>query len=192
MSNTQKILIEMFNNQIFDIYRNEEIICLADNEVRIGDQNVLTSYYDTIHLFDDLNIQTNFNTLIDDIFSCSKDLKYCVGNLFLYKQYINNPLEAVFRLGNLEVFPNIQNIYDRRYILYASIASEKLYNYWDRIGDLMNAILRIYDNERNVYFSGVIENIQEDLRDSENYIWLKDYKEGDYVSFNDIRRNVVN
>ena len=107
------------------------------------------------------------------------------------KPYINNPLDNVDRIGDLELFFNYQNIFDRRYSIFSSISSEKLYNYWDRIGDLINSITQVIDNERNVYFANVINTLPDNLRESENYTWLQDFKNNDYTKINEIRKKVV-
>lgn len=184
-------IITSYNKILFDVYNEEKLLCIADKSIKIEDKYVMSFYYDTIHPFTELNTLTFFNSMIIDIFNCSKDLKYCVGSLFLYKPHINNPLEQAFKIGDLDTFPRDQNIFDRRYSLYASLAIEKLYNYWDRIGDLLNAVLKVIDDERRVYFYSVIDNIQEVLKNSENYKWLASFRENEFKEFNNIRKGVV-
>src|SRR5450631_749870 len=68
---------------------------------------------------------------------CSDEIMYFTAHLFLYRPYINNPLTDVVIFNGEETFPNLQNIPSKRYSMYANIVAEKLYNFWDRIGDLI-------------------------------------------------------
>ncbi len=190
MSNTKKIILDMYNEQLFNTYKDENLNCLADSNIRIDDKTIYALYYEVID-----GCQTkrdiDYHSLLSDILNCSKDLKYCIGSLFLFKPYINNPLEQVQRIGDLEQFPNLQNIYDRRYSIFLSIIAEKIYNYWDRIGDLFNAIFKVIDNERRVYFSVVIDNLPNEINESENFKWLLEFKGNGYSQVKDIRIKVV-
>lgn len=181
----RKNIIKLFNDMIFQIYNEYNIRCLDD------DKNLISEYYKIIQLFNDLNLGLSEHQLISDILNCAKDIKYTVGNLFLYRKYINNPLDEVIKIGNIELFPNYQNIEDRRYSLYASIVAEKLYNYWDRIGDLIHLIMKVIETKNKVYFHSVIENLPPNLSESENFKWLKEFKEKDFVIINKVRKNVV-
>ena len=184
-------IINLYNNILFDIYTEEKLLCIADKNIRIEDKSILSFYYNSISSYTDPNNAPFFDSMINDIFNCAKDLKYCVGSLFLHKPHINNPLEQAFKFGNLDTFPNIQNVFDRRYSLYSSMASEKLYNYWDRIGDLLNSVLKVINEEKKVYFYSVVENIPEILKNYENYKWLNSFKENEFKEFNNIRKGVV-
>ena len=184
-------IISSYNKILFDVYREENLLCIADNSIKIDDKSVLSFYYNAISPFTDPNNPTFYDSMINDIFNCSKDLKYCVGSLFLHKPHINNPLEQAFKIGDFNTFPNYQNIFDRRYSLYSSMASEKLYNYWDRIGDLLNAVLKVIDNKSKIYFHSVVDSIPEVLKNSENYKWLNSFKEDEFKEFNKIRKGVV-
>lgn len=184
-------IISSYNKILFDIYDEEKLLCIADKSVMIDDKSVLSYYYNSISPFTDPTNPTFYDSMINDIFNCAKDLKYCVGSLFLHKPHINNPLEQAFKIGDIDTFPNFQNIFDRRYSLYSNMASEKLYNYWDRIGDLLNAVLKVIDDERKVYFYSVVENIPENLNNSENYKWLNSFKENEFKEFNNIRKGIV-
>ena len=190
MCSTQKIILEMYDNQLFDIYEHEELNCLAERDLRFEEQSIHSFYNNAIENFSE-KFQGGQNFLLDDILNCSKDLKFCIGNLFLYKPYINNPLNAVERIGDMEMFPNYQNIFDRRYNIYSSITPEKLYNYWDRIGDLINLVFNVIENETKIYFTSVINCLPDIVRTSDNYRWLIEFKEHDFTIFNRMRKNVV-
>jgi hypothetical protein len=119
-----------YDSQIKKIYENEDLLCVSDNQFNHFEYNLAdfpTSAANT----------SEFNDLLNhfDLLKCSEDLKYFTGLLFLYKDYINNPLEEVIFFNGRTISIYDQNLYDRRYLTFVSCCFEKCYNYWDRIGD---------------------------------------------------------
>ncbi|HWC54900.1 MAG TPA: Cthe_2314 family HEPN domain-containing protein, partial [Chitinophagaceae bacterium] len=90
-----------------------------------------------------------------------------------------------------EIFPNHQNIEAKRYNMFADIVSQKTYNYWDRIGDLIASFFPDRIKPNQVYFSSAIECIPAEFHSSDNYIWLNDFKTTEYNKLNSLRRQIV-
>jgi hypothetical protein len=75
--------------------------------------------------------------------------------------------------------------------MLADIASQKVYNYWVRIGELINSFFLLRGKSNNNFFHSAIEEIPEEYRESENYLWLKNFKESEYIELYKIRRDIV-
>jgi len=116
---------------------------------------------------------------------------YFTAQLFLYLPYINNPLNDSFNFQGSPVFPNYQNFEARRYSMFADVASQKVYNYWNSIGDLLATFFPNQMNQKRIYFGTAIDKIPTQFQNSSNYIWLKDFKKNQYAQLNLIRNQVV-
>ncbi len=68
--------------------------------------------------------------LWDDFFFISNDLVHFTLLLFLLRPFIN---DATKEAGTYH-----QNWYDAKYLSYASVLHSAIYNFWDRIGDLLH------------------------------------------------------
>lgn len=133
----------------------------------------------------DFNITT-------DIGFIHSDLIFTTGLLFTLKPHINNPLiESVFLKGK-EYSTYRQNMYDSLYSMYASVCFEKLYNFWDRIGDkIANEFPEKFPNPKRVMFANVIDNLKDDFESDENFEWIIDFRNSDFKDFNNKRKLVV-
>lgn len=118
-----------------------------------------------------------------DIEFISMDLKYYTALLFLLRPYINYPLR--------EGKTYFQTLEDKRYLSYASLLYQLLYNYWDRIGDFLYSFLETGLRERDVYFNRVILNLGNNYSSSHNYSKLKDVYDGHLVDLFENRKKIV-
>ena len=133
----------------------------------------------------DFNITT-------DIGFIHSDLIFTTGLLFALKPHINNPLKETVFLKGKEYSTYRQNMYDSFYSMYASVCFEKLYNFWDRIGDkIANEFPDRFPNPKRVMFANVIDNLKEDFETNENFKWIIDFRNSDFKNFNDKRKLVV-
>lgn len=133
----------------------------------------------------DFNITT-------DIGFIHSDLIFTTGLLFALKPYINNPLKETVFLKGKEYSTYRQNMYDSFYSMYASVCFEKLYNFWDRIGDkIANEFPERFPNPKRVMFANVIDKLKEEFETDENFKWLIDFRNRDFKDFNDKRKSVV-
>ena len=72
--------------------------------------------------------------------------------------------------------------------MFADIVSQKIYNYWDRIGDLIASFFPDKLKTDKVYFSTAIKYIPIEFQESPNYGWLKDFKDTHYKKLNRRRK----
>jgi len=130
--------------------------------------------------------------ITQDIRFIHSDLVYTTGILFALRPHINNPLKETVFLKGKEFSTYRQNMYDSLYGMYASVCFEKLYNFWDRIGDkIANEFPDRFSNPRSIMFANVIENLKSDFQSDSNLKWLIDFKNTDFKDFNEKRKIVV-
>lgn len=156
-----KLFLE-FDRQIFDVYNENGLHCI--DEVRENEEP-LTSQYNKV--IAKKNILHSFNSVEYqlDISLISGGIKYFTGLLFYLRPYINIPSNE-----NNTYF---QTTCDKRYLEYASLAHQNVYNFWDRIGDLLYVFFETGLEEDNVYFTTVIKSIPDNYKKSDNYLELK-------------------
>lgn len=157
----------------------------------VGDIDI----FDLFHTATEANkarrhLHNEYFDLFNDFLICSDEVIYFIAHLYLYQPYINNPLKDGHIFYDSEVFPNRQNIPSKRYSMFADVTAQKIYNFWDRIGDLLATYLPEPPTER-VYFVNVIEKIPSRFRQSEHYNWLVDAKQRHYLELNKLRKSIV-
>ena len=203
---------QYFEEQIFDVFKKENLKSLADD---LG--WYLTIQGAAINSFKDRYFR-NFNReivdkdieennvfinedkveseneklwkLYSDIEYCNSDLKLFIANLYLLRPTINNP--TLEKTNSRPVYR--QNFSDWNYSALVSCCYEKLYNYWDRIGDVLALYLRL-EKEINgkIYFPVVIDKLKEEYKNSnnENLNFLINFRENEFKEFNKRRVDVV-
>lgn len=205
---------EYFQEQIFDVFKKEDLKSLADNlEEYLTIQGVAIESYRNRYFRDfnreiiDENIEEN-NIFIDedkvesqneklqklysDIEYCNSDLKLFTANLYILRPTINNPtIEKTIILGEVR-HTYSQNFSDWNYLALVSCCYEKLYNYWDRIGDALAMYLRL-DIKGKIYFPIVIDKLKEEYKNSNNESlnFLINFRDIEFKEFNEIRIEVV-
>lgn len=107
----------------------------------------------------------NWYEFFTEIEFLSKDLKYYTALLFLLRPSINIP--------SREGKTYYQTVEDKRYMSYASILFQIVYNNWDRLGDFLFCFFETGLKKRDVYFSRVINSIPQNYISSNNYQNLK-------------------
>ncbi len=112
--------------------------------------------------------------LLHEMDFITQDLKYIIGTLFLLRPYINNPAA--------ENNTYSQTVGDRRYLMHVTFGLQAIYNFWDRIGDLLWHYFSTNLAERDVYFNRVIERIPEPYNKTSSYLDLKSIYDTDLKS----------
>lgn len=97
-----------------------------------------------------------------DFISC--DIKYITAVLLLLRPYVNNSSEN---------YTYFQTVEDRRYLMYTTFGLQAVYNFWDRIGDLLWHFFPTALQERDVYFDRVMAAIDAFYRATKPYQQLK-------------------
>lgn len=187
-------LIWEFQEAIVDIYEQENLISLSgfDDNYIVNNRNILTWFVDiTGRNPNNFEAQFDYFKNLDDIKFCCDELLYFTAHLYLYRSYINNPVkDGELYYGKMH-YPNNQNIESKRYSMFADITCQNAYNFWDRIGDLLASFFPGLLTPFNITFIKVIEAIAKENQQSENYAWLKKFKETDYSELNKKRKNTV-
>jgi len=185
-------LIWDFQGEIVEIYKSSNLINLAglDRKFILNDRNILKWYFDTIGSIKNKSSDFDFNRCFEDLVFCSDEIIYFTALLILYRPYLQNPIKDGYQFGDKMVYPYTQTIEVSRFNMFVNTLYEKVYNYWDRIGDLIGAFIPNL-NPKRIYFTTIIDHLDKNFKDSENYIWLKDFRESEFKELNNKRKNVV-
>ena len=185
----KKEIIDKYKEATFKVYKEEGLLCLSDNNYNWNGINVLECPYNPNYNEEKFVHMIN----LQDILKCSEDLKYFTGQLFLYHDFINNPLSEIISPSEDEAISTyFQNYYDRRYSMFITCCFEKTYNFWDRIGDRIASffpdLLRIHQ----VDFIRIIDKIESTQNiNTESFNWLLDFKNNEYQTMNRYRKDMV-
>ncbi|MBI9042082.1 Cthe_2314 family HEPN domain-containing protein [Lutibacter sp.] len=183
--------LEKHYAEVSKFFAQKSLISLSDNKHN----------YNGLNTMEILNLKkvnpkfikfNKFKNLID-LKNCNNDLKLLIANLYLYHPHINNPLNEFKILEGEKLFTYFQNGPDWIYSTFVSCCYEKLYNYWDRIGDTLAYYLEIGILEHRVTFASVIDKMErmEIFKSNPSFEYLKEFKENEYMEFNKHRKEVV-
>ncbi len=119
----------------------------------------------------------------DELDFITKDIKYFTGVLYFLKPYIvdTSRTHGMYR----------QNLADHRYLTYASSCVQAIYNYWDRIGDLLHLYFQTGLRLDKVYLGMVINNFPVAYKQEPEYIALKELYDNNLNEFLNERNQVV-
>lgn len=185
--------IEEFQKKIVLIYKNEKLIPLRgeNDSYRINDRPILIWHGDvTRHCWCHFNAHFNFQQNIDELLFSSDEIVYFTAHLYFYRPYISTPLKDAYSTGKELIYPAFYNLPRKRYDMYLGIVFEKIYNYWDRIGDLIAAF---FPNlfKGNIYFNSTIKGLKDKYEGNEDFDWLLNFVNNEYTKFNTQRIEIV-
>lgn len=177
-----------------EIYTKYELTSLRgiNNEFMLN-KRALQVWHDDATRKCSIKYSGQFNHMknFDDILFCSEELLYFTASLFLYRPYINNPLnEAIYHKEEV-IFPNYQNYYAKRYSMFADVAAQCVYNFWDRVGDMIASFFPDKIDPSQVYFNTAIDIIPNQFHTSEHYLWLDNFRKTQYKELNGRRKRIV-
>ncbi|RKD88158.1 Cthe_2314 family HEPN domain-containing protein [Mangrovibacterium diazotrophicum] len=188
MEHKQEHIIE-----IGQIIKDEKLVSLSDNDYQYNDLNVLTLVSTDIS-----NCNKSFEKFhglknVWDLINCNNDLKLFTAHLFYYRPLINNPIGESYLLDGEFMSTYFQNGADWLYSSFVSCCYEKLYNFWDRIGDALAYYLNVEIREEQVNFPKVIDILtgRESLKDNKYFEKLLSFKNGEFKEFNAHRKDIV-
>lgn len=133
-------ILEDYNKEISEIYKKENLISVYaanDGNNLPNGRPVFGTYYQiTRHrncAFP--NNIVNYDYIMDDLVLISHELMYFTASLYLYQPLISTPL----RNFNGDFYALVEDIPTRRYITYIDSCLEKVYNFYERIGNLLKS-----------------------------------------------------
>lgn len=141
-----KELLDGLFYRLKDIKEAEGILHI--NEINLDGKHPLTYYSEVTSHHSSIKKVPLF--LWEDLFIISNDLVHFTSLLFLFKPFIN--------VATKEHGTYFQNWYDAKYLSYASVLHSAVYNFWDRIGDLLNCFFATGLSDDRVYISRVLNN----------------------------------
>jgi hypothetical protein len=173
--------IDKFRYKYFKNFNNNESIKKEEYSSYYVDESEIS------------RINSQLLDLFDDIKNCTNDLKLLTANLYLFHPYINNPILEKKTFNGDVHSTYFQTFSDWNYSVYASCCFEKLYNFWDRIGDALALYLRLEIKPFSINFDSVINYLSKEnnFNQNQNFIFLKSFKDEKYRHFNEYRKNIV-
>ncbi|WP_396183967.1 hypothetical protein [Flavobacterium sp.] len=190
-----------FEKQIFDVFKHQKLIGLSDLEEYFKIQAEMIEKYREKYLSNNDELEAeeiekqndNLMLLLSEIKNCNSDLKLFTANLFIFHPNINNPTNEIANILDEKITTYNQNFSDWIYSANVSCCYEKLYNFWDRIGDVLALYLKIEIKEFQIGFYNVIEKIDQTKRYStdEDFIFLKNFAKNEFKEFNSKRKKIV-
>ena len=178
----------MDEKEIINNFYNLIVKNIKENELNANSVKVTSDSFFLGETATDSKLDYNITT---DIKNIQSDLIYYTGIIYALKPFINNPTKETIKFMGKERATYFQNMYDSLYSMYASVCFEKLYNFWDRIGDkIAMEFPSEFSNPKTIMFANVIEKIRNSTTDS-NIKWLADFKDTDFKDFNEKRKIIV-
>jgi hypothetical protein len=185
--------LHQFENCIRAVSDENRIWCLAGRPRNwmVNGKQIATWYTQVAQRARQVNSDFDYMGCFDDLVFISDEIYYFTAVLHLYAPYMNNPLKEAFNFDGTIVYPYNQNMEGKRFNMYANIVSEKCYNYWDRIGDLIASIFPTLFDTRRTYFVPTIIGVPERYKQSSRYQWLYSFAMNEYREMNRLRKDVV-
>lgn len=190
--NEDKKLLKELHAKVIQTSKKQNLFGFDDYSIKI-DNKAISSFYTEIirkprekgfDFFKDYNIYA-------DLTRVSQDIRFLLGQLILYKPYITNYLSGKTNWNGKIVFRYFPNMYDKRYFMNSGLIISLLYNYWDKIGDLLDLCFDVLNNKRKVYFGAVIDKFPTQYSNSQNYLWLKNFKDNEFTDLLKKRNDIV-
>ena len=188
-----KELIRSINDKIVSIYETEKLIPLRgeNDSYELNGKQILMWFNEiTRHCWCNFNSHFNYDKNIDDLLFTSDEIVYFTAHLYFYKPYINTPIKDAYYTGTTMIYPVFGNLEGKRYEMYIGVVFEKIYNYWDRIGDLIASYFP-KKFKGNVYFSQTVKALENDYKGNFDYDWLLNFVNNEFSEFNKERINIV-
>jgi len=182
-----------FQDVINVVYKEQELKSLAglNKEFLVNERQIVGWYFNVVRKGRIKFKDFNFHKCFDDLIFCSDEILHFTALLYVYAPHMNNPINDGYWFVDRMVYPNMQNLEAKRFSMFSNSVTEKVYNYWDRIGDIIAAYFPDLIDPKRVFFPTAIDIIPKRFHASPNYIWLKEFREGEYKRMNEKRKDVV-
>ena len=175
-------LFRKFTYELFAEYKVLGIKTLADYDFEgkgsAAFMSDITRRKNNIHPFPypDFKIHDELNFI-------TKDIKYVTGMLHIFRPFINDSYKDQ---GHYH-----QTLEDSRYLMYANFGLQSIYNFWDRLGDLLFLFFKTGLTSDQVYFGRVINNMEPAYKSTTAYKDLFDLYNQKIKSIFDARHEAV-
>jgi hypothetical protein len=186
---TNQELINSLYNKTLEIYQEEGLKSLRgsiDHEYFLNGRNILKWYSDVSKK---LNQKFDHFENLDSLLFISDEIKYFTAQLYLYRPFLDNPLENRSRYNNKVIYHYRKSLPDRRYFMFSEIIFEKLYAFWGQLAKLLAASLNKKINDHQIFFANILLKIPN--QDSENFLWLDNFLKTEYNKINLYRKQIV-
>lgn len=183
--------IKDYVQQIEDSNLLHGIYSILSEQVKFNNKSFLTFATDILRKPRSINVSINDFEIIDDIARISQDIGFLFGEIIQLKKYLGSYISNPQSFNGKVYYNYSPSFIDKRYFFLVGVMLEILYNYWDKIGDLLAIYFTPNIHSRQIYFPKVIDNITSPYDQSSNYIWLKTFKDNDYSLLNTERKQVV-
>ncbi|RZJ23662.1 MAG: hypothetical protein EON51_01940 [Acinetobacter sp.] len=173
-----------YTDQLFALYKVLGMQSIddfhAEPESRWDEKNFMSFFSDItrskdkVHEFDESDFK-----IYDDFVVLSGDIKFCAGMLHYLYPFITKGHDQFS-----------STIIDRRYSMHVSFGYQSVYQFWDRIGDLLWHFFKTGLKRQTIYTGRVLNNLNPIYKSMQEY---KDL-EAAFKSFNDffdVRHGVV-
>jgi hypothetical protein len=143
-------------------------------------------------IFDDLVGREQTISFEHDLCFLSEEITYFTAMLYLYRPFVENPLSSPIKIDGKTFYIADQTLEGKRYDYFVDILFEKIHSFYDR---LANQIAVLFPDKLkkkdNIHFHKVIEKLQVDYADNNDFSWLLNFRDNEYKVMNDQRRNSV-
>ena len=121
--------------------------------------------------------------IYDELDFVLQDLKYIIGILSVMQPYINHPLR--------EDGTYYQTLEDHQYLRYSSFGFQSVYEFWDRLGDLLYLYFQTGLKAADVYFPRMLRDIKEPYRSTPQFVALETFYNNQVKGVLDTRHGIV-
>ena len=183
-----RLLIQTFQEKINQIYNSQKLYPLSglDNSFMLPNGKQFMIWYTEITTKRNCSVKGfyDYTNLLDDLLIISDEIVYFTAHLYFYRPHSNSPLKDSYMSPNGKyIYPVFQNLEGKRYQMFINICFEKVYNFWDRIGDLIASYFP-HLFKKNIYFSQVLEKIKFEYIGNEDFDWLLNFYQSEFKNFN--------
>ncbi len=190
---TSKVL-EKHHHLIQEIYNKKELKCLRgerEDDHRLAGRSVYEWYFNTCDKIRDRDETFEYQFVIDNLLFYSDEIMFFTANLILVQPFLTDPEFGKLELEGKEIYPYDSNLADKRFNMYTEIIIEKLYSYWSQISLILKGYFIPQLSQYRVNFASVINELEKNKIESENFNWLLKFKKGEYSILNKKRKEIV-
>jgi len=187
----KKNLLKEYNEQIWDVIESEQLKSLLDEEKRFDNKNSVQFFTDITRLEKNRPVPFQDFDMHDDLVMCHQDIVFAIGELYAYQPYISDFTLNSVNVNGKEIFQYFPTFCDKRYLATCGRILELLYNYWDKIGDILAPYFTPHIPANRVFFGKVIDKIDAANTNNQYFSWLKEFKEDAYAELNSKRKQIV-